>query len=98
MARPPRPATETITATKSEGEVRGDVIVYEVTAQGERYRAPDQDELIQQVRGRKLSEARAILERYGSVEITAWPDFVDTMPDQLGRISLSIVDPDRRDP
>jgi hypothetical protein len=89
---------ETVSASHSEGDVRGDVVVYDVTAQGEQYRAPDPEDLLEQVRGRKLSEARAILQRYGSVEITPWPDFVDTLPDQIGRISLSIVDPDRRDP
>jgi hypothetical protein len=57
------------------------------------YDAPDAPDLIAAVRGKTVSEAEAILSRYGMVEISMWPEFVDRLPDQNTRISVTIAPP-----
>lgn len=87
---------DSVETTVSAGRIEDDRVVYDVSVQGERYRPLDEAALLGEVRGRKVSEARAILERYGSVEIAPWPEFIDTLPDQVGRIRLTVLDPQRR--
>lgn len=82
-----------ITSTHSTGTVVGQTVVYQVNASAQGYSPPDQAALAEAVRGKTIDEARAILEPYGAVEITVWPDFIDRLPDQLARVSLSIVPP-----
>lgn len=82
-----------ITTSHSTGTVAGQTVVYQVSASAQGYSPPDSAALAESVRGKTVAEARAILEPYGSVEITIWPDFIDRLPDQLSRVSLTIVTP-----
>jgi len=83
----------TITTTHPPGTVRGGTIVFSASGVAQSYRPPDRDELLAEIRGQPLAEARAIMERYGSAEIVIWPDFIDRVPDQLGRINLIVQPP-----
>lgn len=86
---------ESVTTSVGEAQVRSGTIVYEVTAQGEQYVPLDTAALVEAIRGKKVSEARVILETHGSVEITPWPDFIDTVPDDARRIDLTLLEPQR---
>ena len=83
----------TLTTTHPPGTVRGGTIVFSASGVAQSYRLPDRDELLAAIRGQPLAEARAIMERYGIGEIVIWPDFIDRVPDQLGRINLIVQPP-----
>jgi hypothetical protein len=81
------------TITHDSGQVAGDVISYEVSASALIFNTPDSQALLAQVRGKTVVEAKAILADYGMVDIVMWPDFVDRLPEQISRISLTIAPP-----
>jgi hypothetical protein len=81
------------TVNHGPGEVAHDLISYQVDASALTYTAPDQQSLLSQVRGKTVTEARNILAAYGMVEILMWPDFIDRLPDQVSRISLTVTPP-----
>ncbi|MDP8904790.1 MAG: baseplate J/gp47 family protein [Chloroflexota bacterium] len=83
----------TVTTAHAPGIVRGRVVEFTATAVARSYRLPDRDELLAEVRGESLSRARAIMEKYGSVDIVIWPEFVDRVPDQVARINLIVQPP-----
>ena len=75
------------------GQVASGFISYSVSASARIFRTLDAPSLIAQVRGKTVGEAKAILAQYGMVDIVMWPDFVDRLPDQGTRISLTIAPP-----
>jgi hypothetical protein len=75
------------------GEVADGLITYEVDASVLTYSAPDQASLVNQVRGKTIIEATNILSAYGVVDIVIWPEFIDRLPDQASRISLTVTPP-----
>jgi Baseplate J-like protein len=85
---------ETVTTQVSPGVVNGDVITYQVTADGRQYAPIDASALEDSIRGKTISEARSILEPYGTVELSVWPDFIPTIPDDVRRINLTIESPE----
>lgn len=84
---------EAIHVEHDSGLPLGTTVVYRATAQAHVYREPDRQALLEQIRGMTVSEAQAILGEHGSAEITIWPDVVDRVPDQVARISLTILPP-----
>lgn len=82
-----------VDASHPRGQAAGGLITYEVSASALVYSAPDSATLIDEVRGKTVSDAEAILSRYGMVEISMWPEFVDRLPEQNTRISLTIAPP-----
>ncbi len=44
----------------------------------------------EQVKGRPIAEARSILEGYGTVVLSVWPDWVSSVPTIDGRIDLTV--------
>jgi len=81
------------TISHGPGQVADDFITYEVTASALVFSTPDAPALVAQVRGKTVGEAKAILAQYGMVDIVMWPDFVDRLPEQSSRISLTIAPP-----
>jgi hypothetical protein len=79
--------------TFGPGDVADGLINYEVEASVLVYDAPDQQSLVNQVRGKTITEAQTILSAYGMVDIVIWPDFIDRLPDQASRISLTVTPP-----
>jgi hypothetical protein len=75
------------------GVVANGLIGYEVDASVLTYTAPDQASLVNQVRGKTITEAQGILSVYGAVDILIWPEFIDRLPDQASRISLTVTPP-----
>jgi len=70
--------------------VSGDTISFPVTATAREVHAVDRAALLGQIKGLGLPQARVILEAYGQVQISLWPDWVTTIPGDANRISLTI--------
>ena len=49
--------------------------------------------LVQSIRGLLAGEARTRLEAYGDVQLSLWPDWVTTIPDNTDRIDLTLAEP-----
>jgi hypothetical protein len=81
------------TFTHGTGKVADGLISYDVDASILTYTAPDQQTLVGQVRGKTVKQAKDILGAYGTVNIVMWPDFIDRLPDQVSRISLTVSPP-----
>ncbi|MEP7361051.1 MAG: baseplate J/gp47 family protein [Chloroflexota bacterium] len=81
------------TYAHSAGEVADGLIRYEVDASILTYTAPDLPTLVSSVRGKTVKEAQDILDQYGTVNIVIWPEFIDRLPDQVSRISLTVTTP-----
>jgi hypothetical protein len=84
---------QTITSTSSDGTVSGSTVAYDVTTSMQQFSPPDQDALVQAIKGKTVSDARSILASYGEADITIWPDFVPSIPDDPRRINLTIESP-----
>jgi hypothetical protein len=70
--------------------VSGLGILFDVTAAARQVRIVDHDALVARIRGLDVPAARALLDDYGQVEISVWPDWVTTIPGDTSRISLTI--------
>jgi hypothetical protein len=81
---------ESIKVTPGEPIVAGSVITFPVTVEALEVRLVDGAALLGRVRGLGLPQARTILEAYGDVTITVWPDWVTTIPTLEGRATLTI--------
>jgi hypothetical protein len=70
--------------------VAGQTIVFPTSASGLQVRIVDAAELEAQILGKTEDEARAILEPYGAVDITLWPDWVTTIPTLDARVDFVV--------
>jgi len=68
----------------------GAAVVFPVTATASQVRQLDPDTLRQQVLGKSVDEARAILAQDGTVDIQTWPGFVGTIPSLAWRLTLTV--------
>jgi hypothetical protein len=84
---------DAVSVTHDAGTVVGNTIVYQVQAVARAYTNPEPQALIATVRGKSLADARAALAPLGVAEIAVWPEFVDRLPDQAARISVTVVAP-----
>jgi hypothetical protein len=89
---------DSVETSVGEARLMDGLILYQVEAVAEQYRPVDAADLVASIRGRTVSEARAILAAHGSVSISPWPDFIDTVPDDARRINLTVLEPQRRSP
>ena len=78
---------------RSDGRVVGESVVYDVEPSALVYRLPENSSVTALVRGTTVAEAELALARYGRVEIVIWPDFIDRIPDQAARISVTVAPP-----
>lgn len=84
---------DTITSDAGTGSARGEIIRYAATAEADAYVVVDPNAIRDQIRGLPVSEARSILDAFGTATVTIWPDFLGDMPSDDGRITLDIEDP-----
>jgi hypothetical protein len=82
-----------VATSHAAGVVLGSTVVYRASASGQVYSEPDREALLEAIRGKPISEARAILDQHGTADITLWPDVVDRLPEQVARINLTILPP-----
>ena len=79
-----------IDVTVEPAVIAGDQISFPASATATQVAILDPAELKTQVMGRPLDEARRILEAYGTVQLSAWPDWVTTVPTLDGRVQLTL--------
>jgi len=70
--------------------VSGQVVSFPATATGQQIAVLDPNALKRLVLGKSLADARASLASYGDVTVTAWPDWVGSIPTIDSRVSVSI--------
>jgi hypothetical protein len=74
----------------AEPVVEGQAVSFTATATASQVAILDPEALRQLVLGRPLDEAREILAPYGDVELTAWPDWVGSVPTIADRVDVEI--------
>ena len=84
---------ESIKVTPGDPIVAASVITFPVTVEALEVRVVDGASLLGRVRGLGLPQARTVLQAYGDVTITVWPDWVTTIPTLEGRATLTIKGP-----
>jgi hypothetical protein len=80
-----------VRTTVGPPEVSAGTITFAVQARAEQVREIDVADLVEQVRGRSIAAARTILEPYGAVRISVWPDWVTSIPSLEGRVRLVVA-------
>jgi Baseplate J-like protein len=70
--------------------VQGESVSFPVTVRATQIRLLDARALREQVKGKTLDQARAILEDYGDVTLSVWPDWVSTIPTIDARLELRV--------
>ena len=88
---------ETVSTQTGAGAPRGDVVGYAASATGTAFANVDAPALIERIRGLPVPEARSILEGYGTVTLSVWPDFLGALPEDGGRIDLVLGGPSAPD-
>jgi hypothetical protein len=68
----------------------GQSVTFSATATGDEIAILDAAALRKLVLGKPLDQARTILAPYGQVELTAWPDWVGSVPTFEGRVDVQI--------
>ena len=84
---------ESISFTLSTPSMIGETVTYPFTIAGTQVHDVDQAALIESIRGLVLPEARTKLAAYGDAQVTLWPDWVTTIPDNVDRITLTLAEP-----
>jgi hypothetical protein len=79
-----------IKVSVGKATVAGQVVSFPATASGKQIARLDPDALRRLVLGRSLADARAALAAYGDVSVTAWPDWVGSIPTIDSRVTVSI--------
>jgi hypothetical protein len=79
-----------IEVVPGEPVVEGQSVTFPVTATAQQVAVLDADELRELVLGKPLDEARTLLDPYGQVELTAWPDWVGSVPTLPDRVDIRI--------
>jgi hypothetical protein len=73
-----------------EAIVAGQEISFPATARAAEVRNVDRAEVLSRVKGLELPKARTVLAEYGQATLSAWPDWVTTVPTNDSRIDLRI--------
>jgi hypothetical protein len=76
-----------------EGSVEGDRIRFEGSAEAAVYPLVDTEDVLEQIAGLPVSDARAILEGFGTATVNVWPDFLGDLPGARERITLDLLEP-----
>ena len=80
----------TIDVVVEPAVIDGDEISFPASATARQIAILDPDELKGQVIGRPIEDARSLLEQYGTVQVSVWPDWVSTIPTLDGRVELTL--------
>lgn len=81
------------TVELGSGRPDGQSIAFSSTAAGEAAPPVDEADIATRIAGLPISEARAILEPYGSTTVTVWPEFLGDLPGDTSRITLDVREP-----
>jgi hypothetical protein len=83
-----------VAVTPGEPEVSGEVVSFPVSATASQIRIVDPATLRDEIKGKPIPEARAILDEYGEVELSVWPDWVSAIPTIDARLDIRIELPE----
>ncbi len=72
----------------SPGVVESGVITFPVTVTAKEILTIDPEAIEAEIRGKSLAEAQTILARYGTAELSVWPDWVGTIPTLDARVDV----------
>jgi hypothetical protein len=82
---------DSVAATRAgEPIVRADSVTFPVDVRAMATRPCDAGVVERDIAGKSVAEARRLVARCGDATLTIWPDFVPTVPDDLGRITVTI--------
>jgi hypothetical protein len=81
---------DSIEVFPGDAVVTGQSVTFPVSARAQQVAVLDASELRELVLGKPLDTARELLAPYGQVELTAWPDWVSTIPTLRDRVELTI--------
>jgi hypothetical protein len=70
--------------------VSGQSVSFAATATGQEIAILDLDELRAMILGKPLATARELLASYGEVQLTAWPDWVGSIPTIADRVDVRV--------
>ena len=73
--------------------VIGPIVSYPVSIEGTQVHDVVAADLLPQVKGLLIPEARARLDDYGDVNISVWPDWVTKIPTRADRVTVTIAEP-----
>jgi len=73
--------------------VEGQVVSFPVVAEARQVLVPDPAALEALILGRPLDEARSLLEAYGDVELTLWPEWATNVPTIDARVEVEVRAP-----
>jgi len=76
------------TIDSSPGVVDGGVITFPVVITAREVLQLDTAAIEAEIRGKPLTEAQTILQRYGTAEVSVWPDWVGTIPTLDARVDV----------
>jgi hypothetical protein len=76
----------------SPGEVDEGVITFPVTITARQVLQIDPAAIEAEIRGKSLTDAQAILDRYGQSRLSVWPDWVGTIPTLDARVDVQTAE------
>jgi hypothetical protein len=76
----------------SPGEVEEGVITFPVTITARQVLQIDPGAIEAEIRGKSLTDAQAILDRYGQSRLSVWPDWVGTIPTLDARVDVQTAE------
>ena len=76
----------------SPGEVDEGVITFPVTITARQVLQIDPEAIEAEIRGKSLTDAKAILDRYGQSQLSVWPDWVGTIPTLDARVDVQTAE------
>jgi Baseplate J-like protein len=74
------------------GVVEDGTITFPVTITARQVLEVDPSAIEAEIRGKSLTEAKAILDRYGRSELSVWPDWVGTIPTLDARVDVQTTE------
>jgi hypothetical protein len=72
----------------SPGMIEGGLITFPVVITARQVLDLDTEAIENEIRGKSLAEAQTILQRYGTAEVSVWPDWVSTIPTLDARVDV----------
>jgi hypothetical protein len=74
----------------ADGVVSGGVVSFPVTVTARQIPILDPEAIEQEILGLPLVDAQAVLDRYGTATLVAWPDWVSAVPTNEGRVEVTV--------
>jgi hypothetical protein len=84
---------DSLKAATGKPTISGEIVSFPVDVSATQIARLDAGALREAIRGRSIDEARRVLEAYGAVRISTWPDWVASIPTLDQRLELTIATP-----